>query len=44
MRVGEDELRRQDDTQIQPPQGRRHTVDLPQVLNNLSIQAFEHIL
>lgn len=31
MRVGEDELRRQDSTQIQPPQGRRHTVDLPQV-------------
>lgn len=32
MRVGEEELRRQDSAQIQPPQGRRHTVDLPQVI------------
>lgn len=31
MRVGEEEMRRQE-TQILPPQGRRHTVDLPQVI------------
>ncbi|CAL8111834.1 unnamed protein product [Orchesella dallaii] len=30
MREVEEELRRQDSTHIQPPQGRRHTVDLPQ--------------